>query len=439
MMASGFPNTFTPETRLPSWQRLRVEALSFREAVLNFISYFRKSIYKKASAPSEELQHFAAQRQIFQHLMQQPAVAGATRVAILGDIMWLRDGWDAFLDQGVLDYLNAHDVVLGNLESVISPRFKVPSFFPDYLTYNSHPSLVRSFRRPAGRSTFSALSLSNNHALDRGELGARDTQELLGELHIPHSGVAFQRDERPYAIFEANGLKFGFYAAAWGLNSFVAPNPNVHMNALPGGVFEPTSRVELPEVRRVLADMKADGCDFRVVALHWGYEFEYYPCPGVMRVGHEVVRAGADLVLGTHPHVQQPCETLFVNGAEEQLPEGMRPLAEGSTMQAEGPPRKALIAYSLGNFATTMFTFACKIGWVLSLDVFRNARTGQADWNLDASAFVVNVPRFGRRRERRLLMLEDYRRSRAEQGGLPAKEAAHLAFLERHLLGNAGE
>jgi poly-gamma-glutamate synthesis protein (capsule biosynthesis protein) len=431
-MFNRFPNTFTPEKRLPAWQKLRVEALSFREAILNTISYFRKSIYKKTSAPEEELRHFTAQRQIFQHLLHQPLHPGVS-VALLGDIMWLRDGWGSFLDRGVLDYLNSHDVVLGNLESVISPRFKVPSFFPDYLTYNSHPNLIRAFRRPDGRSTFSALSLSNNHALDRGEIGARDTQDLLGELSIPHSGIVFSKDERPYALFEVGGLKFGFYAAAWGINSFVAPHPNVHMNALPPGVFDPAAEINLPVVRRVLNDMAADGCDFRVVALHWGYEYEYYPCPGVMRVGHEVVRAGADVVLGTHPHIQQPCETLFVNGAEQQLPESLRELASSATLQTEGPPRKALIAYSLGNFASTMFTFACKIGWVLSLRVFRDAATGRIDWLPDGSTFVVNVPRFGPGRDRRLFLVDDYMRHCAENGGVSQKEATHFAFLEQHL------
>ncbi len=438
-MSDRFPHTFTPELRVPAWQRFRAEGRSLRESLLNSVSYVRKWAYKKATAPPEELWHFACQRELFRYLLNRPPVPGSVRTALVGDVMWLRDGWDAFLDPRVRDYLNSHDVVLGNLESVISKRFKVPSLLPDYFTYNSHPNLVKAFRRPDGRNTFTALSLSNNHALDRGEVGARDTQDLLGELNIPHSGVSFHPDQRPYAVFEANGVKFGFYAAAWGINSFVPPDPKVRMNALPLGVFESGARIDLPEIRRVLADMAADGCDFRVVALHWGYEFEYYPCPGVMRVGHEVVRAGADVVLGTHPHVQQPCETLFVNGYEDHLPEQYRALAAdgASTIQADGPPRKALIAYSMGNFASTMFTFACKVGWILSLQVFRDPTSGQVDWKPDASAFVVNVPRMPRSRERRLLMLEDYQLLGEEHGGLPRFERDHITFLQQHILGDA--
>ncbi len=431
-MRDSFPHQFTPEVRLPRWQRLRVENLPFRDAIANSISYIRKSLYKKHTAPPEELQHFANQRLILQHLRENAQQSAAARLALIGDIMWLRDGWDSFLDTRVLDYLNSHDAVVGNLESVISPRFKVPSFFPDYLTYNSHPNLVRAFRRANGQSTFSALSLSNNHALDRGEHGARDTQELLGELRIPHSGVRFDPDERPYAVFESNGIRFGFYAATWGLNTFVPPDPNVHLNSLPVGVFKPSSSVDLPEVHRVLADMAADGCDFRIVALHWGYEFEYYPCPGVMRVGHEVVRAGADVVLGTHPHVQQPCETLFVNGYEERLPEAIRSSAVSSTLTADGRPRKAMVAYSLGNFATTMFTFACKVGWIVGMQVFKD-REGHIDWNPGGSQFVVNMPRFGRNRDRRLMLLEDYRRESQIQGTQSSSEEEHFSFLQNHL------
>jgi len=432
-MPDRFPNRYTPEKRLPAWQQLRVETLSFRQSALNVISYIRKSIHKKYTAPKEVLLHFAIQRQIFQHLMKQPKVPDSTRLGLVGDIMWLRDGWDNFLDPGVLDYLNAHEAVVGNLESVISTRFKVPSLFPDYFTYNSHPNLVKAFRRPNGRSTFSALSVANNHALDRGEIGARDTQALLDELGIPHSGIVFDPDAKPYTTFEVNGIKVGFYAVAWGLNSFVAPNPKVRMHALPTGVFEPAAPVDLVEIRKVLDDMAADGCEFRIVSLHWGYEFEYYPCPGVMRVGHQVVIAGADLVLGTHPHVQQPCETLFVNGYEKRLPEPIRELAEyHATVTAEGPQRKAMIAYSMGNLATTMFTFECKIGWILSLRLFRDS-SGRIDWNPDASAFVMNVPRFGPKRERKLLMLDDYRKLSLRHRRVPPWEETYFSFLEKHV------
>src|SRR5207253_5434614 len=61
----------------------------------------------------------------------------------------------------VLQYLNGHEVVLGNLESVISRRFPVPHVLPDYFTYNSDPALLTSFRRPDGRSTFTALGTAN--------------------------------------------------------------------------------------------------------------------------------------------------------------------------------------------------------------------------------------------------------------------------------------
>jgi len=432
-MHDGFPHRYTPETALPRWQQFRAEGKSLRESVLNTFSYVRKAIYKKHSGPVESLQYFDGQRQLFRHLMNEPTPANATRVALVGDIMWIRDGWDAFLDQGVLDYLNAHDVVLGNLESVISSRFKIPSLLPDYLTYNSHRNLVAAFRRPDGRNTFSALSLSNNHALDRGELGARDTQHVLGELSIPHSGVQFDKETRPYTVFEANGIRFGFYATAFGLNAFIPPNPNVIMNALPAGVFDAPGPVDLPEVRRVLADMAADGCDIRVVAPHWGYEYEYYPCPGVMRVGHEIVRAGADIVLGTHPHVQQPCETLFLNGYEEQLPDAARELAKHSTLTADGPPRKAIVAYSMGNFTTTMFTFACKIGWILGLRMFKNPGTGRTDWTPEPAQFVLNVPRFGKDRTRRLLMLEDYHKHAKQHDGPTSYERRHLEYVAKHV------
>lgn len=439
MTTPRFPDRFTPEVRLPRWQRVRVEGLTFFQSVLHAGSYIRKSVWKKHSAPPEELGYFAVQRRWLSRVWGPPSppAPGVARLALVGDLMWIRDGWDSFLDPGLLAYLNGHDAVIGNLETPISPRFPVPRLLPDYFTYNSHPDLVRSFRRPRGGSTFAVLSLANNHALDRGEVGARDTQELLDELGIGHSGVRFRRDQRPYTLFEVNGLRVGFYATAWGLN-FGGSHPRVLVNCLPREAFGGQAQIDLPEIRRVLADMAADRCDVRIVAPHWGYEFEYYPDPAVMRVGHEIVRAGADLVVGTHPHVPQPLEILFVNGYETTASSEDWPLPEPALLAAAGPPRKALIAYSLGNFASTMFTFACKVGWVLSLELRRDPRTRRVDWTLCGSAFVVNVPRLGRDRTRRLLLLEDYRRQMGGSGDLPPDQERYLAFLHRHLLGGGG-
>ena len=113
------------------------------------------------------------------------AAGGAGPVLVVGGEVLRR------LGKGLVGIGHHVDVVLGNLESVISTRYSVPWLLPDYFTYNSPPELVTSFRRPNGRSTFAALATCNNHALDRGDQGMLDTLAFLDARGIRHAGRSF--------------------------------------------------------------------------------------------------------------------------------------------------------------------------------------------------------------------------------------------------------
>ena len=119
----------------------------------------------------------------------------------------------------------------------------------------------------------------------------------------------------------------------------------------------------------------------------------------MMQVGREIVRAGADLIMGTHPHVVQPLEVCFVNGYEQRYLERGRAWRRWRSARAAccddgtGVPRKGLIAYSLGNFATAMYTLHCRTGLVLSLRLARDAETGRVDWHRPEAQLVYNVHR----------------------------------------------
>src|SRR5262249_11041943 len=155
-----------------------------------------------------------------------------------------------------------------------------------------------------GISTFSALATANNHCLDRGDPGLADTLDFLDVQHIPHSGVRRNSDEKPFVLLETSDGRIAFYATCWGLNNPAAVHKSSHkIEVVEGLVPRVRHPVDLGRIRSVLADMDAAGAAFRIVYLHWGYEFEFYPCPDIMRVGREIVRAGADVVMGSHPHV----------------------------------------------------------------------------------------------------------------------------------------
>ncbi len=406
-----FPFTWTPERGVPAHLRVRAEGMPLRQAIWHGLGYLRKYRDAKWTAPPEEVRHFGGQRRLLRELGREPA-EGA-RLALVGDLMWLSDGWGSFLSPGLLDHLNAHDAVLGNLETPISKRARVPRLLPDYFTYNSDPRLVTSFRRPGGASTFAALATANNHCLDRGDDGLLETLDFLDGEGIRHSGVRRGADEPAWTAFEAGGVRVGFYAACWGLNDPAKiSSSRLQIEVLEGLAPRVRLPVNLDRVRRVMKEMADSGVEFRVVCLHWGHEFELYPTPELMQVGREVVRAGADVVMGSHPHVVQPLEVVEV-------------------VDDNGLSRRGLIAYSLGNFATAMFTLHCRVGLVLGLRLARGP-DGRVAWRRPEPRLVINVRRDPAAGRRRLLLLEDYLRDCARHGGRarPVRDFAAYLFWE---------
>lgn len=436
--ADWFPYACSEEAGVPAYQRVRAEGLPLREAIWSGLGYLRKYRRAKWTAPPEEVGYFREQARLLRRLSSAPA--DGARLAMVGDLMWLRDSWGTFLSPEVLAYLNGHDAVLGNLESPISPRMRVPGLWPDYFTYNSDPRLVTSFRRPSGASTFSALATANNHCLDRGDAGLADTLAFLDQQGIPHSGVRRDAGERPWVAFEAGGVKVGFHAACWGLNNPDAVRRSAfRIEVLEGLVPRPSLPIDLTRVRTVLDEMDRDGVEFKVVSLHWGHEFEFYPCPLLMQVGREVIRAGADVIMGTHPHVVQPVEVCFVNGYEKRLGDDLPALRERTGCVLDdgtGVPRKGLIAYSLGNFATAMYTIHCRTGLALGLHLQRDGATGRIDWHRPEAQLVINVRRDPATGRRRLMLLDRYLRECDRRRDSARKARAMGRFIEIHLFGN---
>jgi hypothetical protein len=159
-----------------------------------------------------------------------------------------------------------------------------------------------------------------------------------------------------------------------------------------------------------------------------------------MRVGRQIIKAGADLLLGSHPHVLQPLEICFVNGYGQRYRQtglnlaGLEPGSGCLLSDDKGVPRKGLIAYSLGNFATTMYTLHCRTGMALSLRLRRDEQ-GRVDWHRPEVQLVYNVHRDPVLGQRRLMLLETCLRERERRGDRSVKLRGMASFLEEHLLG----
>jgi poly-gamma-glutamate capsule biosynthesis protein CapA/YwtB (metallophosphatase superfamily) len=419
----SFQSIDWPSTDAPNWALFRAEGLPLKEAALSGLSYARKYIQKNWTAPPAMESHFELQKEWFQYFRdldgeeRQPAL----KAAFVGDLMWIRDSWDSFVSPGVLQHLNDHELVMGNLETPITANAKVPGFLPDAVNFNAPPELLTSFQREDGSNTFTALSFANNHTYDQGLEGARDTINFLKEQGIHSSGVT-EPGQKRFSSFEKGGVKFGFYGATWGLNDpALEREAGMQLNLLKGLTpvrvgEQPSDQVDLDEIASVLESMQAEGVEQKVIALHWGHEFEMFPTNAQMNVARKIVALGADVILGSHSHVVQPSEILFVDGYEKKL-EGDHPTVTGEMLVSsdQGKPRKALVIYSPGNFTTNMFTTQCQLGAIQGIEYHRDAETGELDWDDPNLELVVNE-RGGIFTPRRLSLLQDVDLGAGPQG-----------------------
>jgi len=148
------------------------------------------------------------------------------------------------------------------------------------------------------------VSLANNHSLDFGTEALKDTFATLDDAGILYAGAGDSKGRaEALQIIEVNGLKFGFLAAT---RVIPVSQWNVEFRR-PGLIttYDDTRLVECIEAAR-------EECDFLTVYVHWGIEREAYPQDYQTAIAKNCFNAGADLVIGAHPHVLQGIE--FMNG-----------------------------------------------------------------------------------------------------------------------------
>jgi poly-gamma-glutamate capsule biosynthesis protein CapA/YwtB (metallophosphatase superfamily) len=416
------------------FHKTRYEGLSKTNAVFEFGRYIKKYKHKRLNASQDDVSHFRCQKLAASSQRSNGETEKSLKLALVGDIMWIGKPNHNYVSNDVVNYLNGFDMVIGNLETPIDKTKRTPNILPDYFTYNSNPTLVDAFKdSQSGKSPFTLLSLSNNHTLDRGADGIINTMKYLDEEGINHTGVSLANSNgKIYSCVTQNDIKIGLYSATYGLN-FEKPShlKKLNINHLHGLAPPNASKVCINQISEALKQMHADSVDIKIISLHWGYEFELYPDSLVRIIAKQIVEAGADIILGSHPHVFQPFEVYYLNGyADSANPLSCINLATDSI----GQPRKAIVFYSLGNFVTRMFTPACQIGVIVSLQVQKDNEIDKTSWNGLNMDFVYNkVPLFPGKNHR-LMFYDSYRHTYLAKPNRKSKRILREAeFMINHI------
>ena len=148
------------------------------------------------------------------------------------------------------------------------------------------------------------VSLANNHSLDFGQDALQDTFVTLDEAGILYAGAGDSKERaEELQVIEVNGKKFGFLAA-----TRVIPVAGWDVRNKQPGLFTTYDDTRLVERIRE----SKEECDFLAVYVHWGIEREEYPEEYQNVIAKHCVEAGADVIIGAHPHVLQGIE--FIEG-----------------------------------------------------------------------------------------------------------------------------
>lgn len=207
-------------------------------------------------------------------------------------------GIQEVLSENLLSEMINADITMANEEFPFSVGGEQA---PDkQFTFRVEPSYVKILKEMG----IDVVSLANNHALDYGKDALADTFAALDEAGIAYVGAGQDKERAAQPFFAQAGQKtFGFLGA-----SRVIPVPEWNIeNRQPGMLCTYDSGALCEAVRRA-----KEQCDFLTVYVHWGIEREHTPEEYQRQLAKAYIDAGADLVVGAHPHVLQGIE--YYNG-----------------------------------------------------------------------------------------------------------------------------
>jgi hypothetical protein len=217
---------------------------------------------------------------------------GVIEMIAVGDVMLGRGvAREAQPFAAVAPWLRTADLALGNLECVIAEG-GMPRPGPYRLRA---PLSAVTILRDAG---FDVLGLANNHALDFGPYALAEAVGRLQEAGIATVGVGPDAEAaaRP-VIREINGVRLAFLA----FNDVSDPEDRPEDGGWTRAAWD------RQRVTAAIATARAQA-DAVIVSVHWGYEYQLRPDPAQRDQARAMLDAGADLVLGHHPHVVQRTE-----------------------------------------------------------------------------------------------------------------------------------
>lgn len=270
-------------------------------------------------------------------------------LAAIGDIMChnsqFKDAYNSetstydfsYVFDNISTYTKTADLCVGNLETTFAGEEKGYSGYPQFNT----PDNLAYELKGIG---LDVLTTAGNHALDTGYTGLSRTIDVLNDADISHLGTYQSQEEQDKVLIKfVKGLKIAFVNYTYGTNGIPVPKDKTYCVNL----------INKELISKQLDVAKSQDPDIIIACMHWGNEYQTKQNSTQMELADFLIQNGADIILGTHPHVLQPYEKRTVT------------LEDGST-------RNGFVAYSLGNFISDQNAKYTRSSIILDLTITKH-------------------------------------------------------------------
>lgn len=248
----------------------------------------------------------------------------------------------------VKPYLQAADIAFANQETMIGG---VELGLSSYPCFNS-PVEIGDALKDAG---IDIVSMANNHTLDKNDKAVPRAIEHWNKIGMLYTG-AYQSftDQQIIRVIEKNEIKVAFLAYTYGTNGIPVPEGKEYL-------------VNLMDKQKIKAeiDRAEEISDVVAISLHFGNEYERIPNSAQQEFVQFAVDEGADIILGTHPHVLQPFS--WVEGKEGN---------------------RAFVMYSLGNFLSGQTGVYKQTGGIANIEIQKIITGDHVEITLQNPAFI---------------------------------------------------
>ena len=251
----------------------------------------------------------------------EPYVTSTASIGVTGDIMGhmpvinagkTSNGYDFDpIYSYIKPYYERYDFMVANLEVNLGGEKAGP--YQGYPTFNSPDETALALKNAGVDMVLTA----NNHSYDIGHDSFIRTQQVLNEMGLQHLGTRLSTDDKAYTIQDINGIQVGMICYTYETGD--PANSRKQLNGIPLTVADSELVSSFnykdlssfyAEVQTALSQMEAEGADVTMLYIHWGDEYALAPNKTQKQIAQQLCELGVDVIVGGHPHVVEPFETL---------------------------------------------------------------------------------------------------------------------------------